>query len=76
MKASVPKYNFTNPIITKMGPHDLIREDGERIERVCKHGVGHPIGSVGQWEDWMGVHGCDGCCRDAEFWLDWKDENV
>ena len=39
----------------------LVREDG-RIERVCAHGVGHPIGHRRRWDDWMGVHGCDGCC--------------
>ena len=37
------------------------QEDG-RVGRMCKHGVGHPIGHVCKWEDWMGVHGCDGCC--------------
>lgn len=37
------------------------------MERICKHGVGHPDPddmeywkSVG--EESMGVHGCDGCC--------------
>ena len=40
------------------------RRDRGIMERICKHGVGHPdpdspwpIGSH-QW-----VHGCDGCCR-------------
>ena len=40
----------------------LVREDGRRIEAICEHGVGHPIASIGPWEDWMGTHGCDGCC--------------
>lgn len=40
------------------------REDG-RVERICEHGVGHPIGHRTRWEAWMGVHGCDGCCA---FW--------
>jgi hypothetical protein len=40
---------------------DLVREDG-RVEKLCDHGVGHPIGHVTAWKDWMGVHGCDGCC--------------
>ena len=44
---------------------DLVRSDG-RIERVCEHGCGHPVGSVGPWQDWMGTHGCCGCCRDYE----------
>jgi hypothetical protein len=48
---------------------DLVREDG-RIEKVCEHGVGHPIGHLHKWESWMGVHGCDGCCSKAQFWLD------
>ena len=45
-----------------------IREDG-RVERICEHGVGHPVGHVNterESEDWMWVHGCDGCCRDYE----------
>jgi hypothetical protein len=39
----------------------LIREDG-RVEWLCRHGIGHPIGHKRGWKDWMGVHGCDGCC--------------
>ena len=43
-----------------------IREDG-RVELVCDHGVGHPIGHIrkdGWGAPWMGVHGCcvGGCC--------------
>ena len=49
---------------------DTIREDG-RLERMCEHGVGHPVGHVynemtyklgGQY---MWLHGCCGarCCR-------------
>lgn len=41
---------------------DLIRADG-RLERYCKHGVGHPVGHVKDIMskyDW--IHGCDGCC--------------
>lgn len=40
------------------------------IERLCPHGVGHPdpdsysyFKSKGM--NWMGVHGCDGCCEGA-----------
>lgn len=42
----------------------LIREDG-RIEKVCLHGIGHPVGVLkeGGWEDWMWGHFCDKCCR-------------
>jgi len=49
----------------------LPRVDG-RVELVCSHGVGHvsqtltEAGGV-KWESWMGVHGCDGCCGQAEF---------
>lgn len=40
----------------------LVREDRRRIEALCEHGVGHCIASIGPWENWMGTHGCDGCC--------------
>jgi hypothetical protein len=42
----------------------LVRGDG-RVERVCKHGVGHCIGVMPwvRWQPWMSVHGCDGCCE-------------
>lgn len=41
----------------------ILREDG-RLEKSCEHGVGHPVGHLfpGEWQDWMHVHGCDGCC--------------
>lgn len=42
-------------------PDEIIRADG-RIERVCEHGVGHPVGHVREWHTWMGIHGCEGCC--------------
>lgn len=48
-------------------PHVIIRED-DRVEKLCKHGVGHPIGHLTEVQNWMGVHGCDGCCYKAEFW--------
>lgn len=56
-------------------PKFIHRSDG-RIERVCKHGVGHPLTRVwrGEYQNWMGVHGCDGCCSLAEFWLDMPEE--
>jgi hypothetical protein len=46
------------------------RFDG-RIEIMCPHGVGHPskILSTRNWQDWMEVHGCDGCCDTAAFAL-------
>jgi hypothetical protein len=42
-------------------PHIIIREDG-RVEWLCEHGVGHPVGHLTHWKSWMSVHGCDGCC--------------
>lgn len=38
-------------------------------ERFCEHGVGHPDPDSVAWyaqqgSHGMGVHGCDGCCRD------------
>ena len=44
-------------------PCFIVRGDG-RVERVCEHGVGHPVGHVrrGAWQPWMSVHGCEGCC--------------
>jgi hypothetical protein len=44
-----------------MSEREHVRADG-RVERVCAHGVGHPVGHVKAWQTWMGVHGCDGCC--------------
>lgn len=37
------------------------REDG-RVERYCKHGIGHTIGHISKWTVYMAIHGCDGCC--------------
>ena len=36
------------------------REDGLRVERMCKHGVGHPVGTtrpITEREQWVWVHG-------------------
>lgn len=46
------------------------RNDRAIFERICDHGVGHPDpDQYTYWEEsgqtWQGVHGCDGCCRDA-----------
>jgi hypothetical protein len=46
--------------------HHLIRMDG-RVERVCDHGVGHAVGHIHEWKDWMEVHGCDGCCHELGY---------
>ena len=47
------------------------RGDRGLMERLCPHGVGHPDpDQAGYWRllnmEWMTVHGCDGCCWDAE----------
>lgn len=43
-----------------------LRESG-LIERMCKHGVGHPDPDSVTWFqrhglEGFGIHGCDGCC--------------
>lgn len=56
-------------VIRDDDPSLIIREDG-RVEKLCRHGVGHPVGHLKGWNpSWMGVHGCDGCCGKAEFYL-------
>jgi len=50
----------------KLFKYDLIREDG-RLERLCKHGVGHTVGHRNAKmlkEPYIWIHGCDGCCHD------------
>lgn len=44
------------------------RGDG-RIEKLCEHGVGHPVEWVGKGPEpeWAGIHGCCGCCS-KEGW--------
>ncbi len=44
------------------------RGDKGQMERLCPHQVGHPDPDdlayhVSQGHEYMGVHGCDGCCR-------------
>ena len=54
--------------ITKIldSTNQIYREDG-RIEQLCEHGVGHPIGhrnaKMCRKDSWIWVHGCDGCCN-------------
>lgn len=52
-------------------PDVIVREDG-RLERICKHGIGHCIGHVDmkKWMKWMAIHGCDGCCSTYEVMYD------
>jgi hypothetical protein len=45
----------------------VYRSDKSMTERQCPHGVGHPDPDDLAWHesqgrDWIGVHGCDGCC--------------
>lgn len=47
----------------------LRTDRGGLMERICRHGVGHPDPDSVDWmerisgETHWGVHGCDGCCR-------------
>jgi hypothetical protein len=48
----------------------LWRDDRGIMERLCPHGVGHPDPDEEDFwakkygpDNYMGVHGCDGCCR-------------
>jgi hypothetical protein len=44
------------------------RDDRNLMERLCKHGVGHPdpddlaFKERNGYPDSKGIHGCDGCC--------------
>lgn len=59
--------NERNEIIESNDPRLLIRET-LLVEKLCQHGVGHPVGHLTTWNDsWMGVHGCDGCCFATDF---------
>jgi len=51
----------------------LWRDDRRLLERICKHGVGHPDPdqltytrqtAVAKHADMMSIHGCDGCCEE------------
>lgn len=47
----------------QLPPEEIVHRGDGRIERLCTHGVGHPIAVEGRAcrpTDW--VHGCDGCC--------------
>ncbi len=48
----------------------IIRED-DRIERVCKHGVGHTVYNPHNWGKWSKSHGCceKGCCE--KYWVNY-----
>jgi len=45
------------------------RSDRRMMERICKHGIGHPDPDdvafhlrTNPGDKYYGVHGCDGCC--------------
>jgi hypothetical protein len=47
------------------------RDDRKLMERICKHGVGHPDPDdlahkkrIGLDVDTISIHGCDGCCNE------------
>jgi len=70
----VKKFYYFKPDGEKVDQADgqriILREDG-RVEQACDHGIGHPIGHTKKWDaSWMGIHGCDGCCYQAEFHLE------
>lgn len=51
------------------------RADKGQMERTCPHGIGHPDPDDIAWHesegrDWMGIHGCDGCCSPPKPELD------
>jgi len=39
------------------------RDDIYLMERICKHGIGHPDPDDPSFASEGGVHGCDGCCQ-------------
>ncbi len=66
----MPTSNWTDATMTRLRA-DIVREDG-RLERSCKHGVGHPVGHMKSRmlrDESMWAHHCcetDGrsCCAD------------
>lgn len=59
----------------------VYRSDKGTTERQCPHGVGHPDPDDLAWHesmgrDWVGVHGCDGCCREVQVvpYQMWSEE--
>ena len=56
--------------------YPLINRGDGRIEICCPHGVGHVSAKLSKkmyptrWDaGWMLVHGCDGCCDKAVFYI-------
>jgi hypothetical protein len=62
----IKHYRSPNGTYTELREDNLVRMD-RRVERVCQHGVGHPVGHIHEWKDWMEIHGCDGCCHELGY---------
>lgn len=60
------------------------RDDRRMFERICSHGVGHPDPDdleyrkslLPSWDkgEYLGIHGCDGCCAPPKNKLIKEDE--
>jgi len=66
-------HNPTKHCMSKFKTH--WREDRSLMERICKHGIGHPDPddlafkkrrSGKNYAKSESVHGCDGCCRESK----------
>lgn len=74
-KQASPSFHYFSPDGTlcekQTNQRIVVREDG-RIEQVCDHGIGHPIGHLykNSWKNWMYTHGCCGDCSTAAFHLE------
>ena len=49
------------------------RRDDGRIEKVCEHGIGHPISVPDSMGEEGYIHGCDGCCKNWDLENELKD---
>lgn len=54
------------------------RADKGIMERLCRHGVGHPDPDdlIVKARPWAAVHGCDGCCQYGEDFVDDLDTSL
>lgn len=62
---------FHNPSDHHMVDWPIFIRASTLVERICEHGVGHPDPDslayfVRIGEEYMGVHGCDGCCCEKD----------
>lgn len=55
-----------NPSLHAMVEEPMLLRETSLVERLCRHGIGHPdpdsAGYFARRGHNMGVHGCDGCC--------------